>query len=58
MKKKKQKQRGNRGGRSRRGGRNRDIMKVRKRGQGHLYTSMLQHGGMTIYRGERRLRGG
>ena len=32
-------------------------MKVRKRGQGHLYTSMLQHGGMTIYRGERRLRG-
>ena len=33
-------------------------MKVRKRGQGHLYTSMLQHGGMTIYRGERRLRGG
>ena len=33
-------------------------MKVRKRGQSHLYTSMLQHGGMTIYRGERRLRGG
>ena len=33
-------------------------MKVRKRGQMHLYTSMLQHGGMTIYRGERRLRGG
>ena len=33
-------------------------MKVRKRGQGHLYTSMLQQGGMTIYRGERRLRGG
>ena len=33
-------------------------MKVRKRGQGHLYTSMLQHGGMTIYRGERRLKGG
>ena len=33
-------------------------MKVRKRRQGHLYTSMLQHGGMTIYRGERRLRGG
>ena len=33
-------------------------MKVRKRGQAHLYTSMLQHGGMTIYRGERRLRGG
>ena len=32
-------------------------MKVRKRGQGHLYTSMLQHGGMTIYRGERHLRG-
>ena len=29
-------------------------MKVRKRGQTHLYTSMLQHGGMTIYRGERR----
>ena len=33
-------------------------MKVRKRGQAHLYTSMLQHGGMTIYRGERCLRGG
>ena len=33
-------------------------MKVRKRGQAHLYTSMLQHGGMTIYRGERHLRGG
>ena len=33
-------------------------MKVRKRGQAHLYMSMLQHGGMTIYRGERRLRGG
>ena len=33
-------------------------MKVRKRGQGHLYTSMLQHRGMTIYRGERHLRGG
>ena len=33
-------------------------MKVRKRGQGRLYTSMLQYGGMTIYRGERRLRGG
>ena len=32
-------------------------MKVRKRGQGHLYTSMLQHEGMTIYRGERHLRG-
>ena len=32
-------------------------MKVRKRGQGHLHTSMLQHGGMTIYRGERHLRG-
>ena len=35
-----------------------DTIKVRKRGQGHLYTSMLQHGGMTIYRGERRLRWG
>ena len=44
-------------GGSRRGGRNRDTMKVRKRGQGHLYMSMLQHGGMTIYRGERHLRG-
>ena len=33
-------------------------MKVRNRGRGHLYTSMLQHGGMTVYRGERRLRGG
>ena len=33
-------------------------MKVRKRGRAHLYTSILQHGGMTIYRGERRLRGG
>ena len=32
-------------------------MKVRKRGHGHLYTSTLQHGGMTIYRGERQLRG-
>ena len=49
---------GGTGGRSRRGRRNGDIMKVRKRGQGHLYTSMLQQGGMTIYRGERRLRGG
>ena len=25
---------------------------------GHLYTSMLQHGGMMIYRGERHLIGG
>ena len=33
-------------------------MKVRKRTQGHLYTSMLQHGGMTIYRRERHFRGG
>ena len=35
-----------------------DTMKVRKRGQGHLCMSMLQHWGMTIYRGERHLRGG